>query len=136
MTRELAAVLSWLFGLTSFVVGVFLLVWFIRTLNRIQSNTRRTAEDTARLVWLAERAALALPTLPPLPPFRDDMTPAEVLGTIELRGGQLRVSDWWVTTREAVLDNPLVLDELGRHLFRRHNFTIAQLIVTRQVSGQ
>ena len=134
MTAELAAALYWAFVIANFTVGVILLVWFVVTLNRIQTNTRRAADDMARLVMLAERAAPALPPLPPPPPFRDDMTPAEVLATVELRGGRLRVVEGWITTRHATLDNPLVLDELGRQLFRRYNFTIAQLLVTRQVS--
>jgi hypothetical protein len=133
MTAEMTAMLNWTVPIAVVTAVVTFFIWFIVTLNRIQRNTQRTAEDVSRLVALAERSA---PPLPPAPAFRQDMPAAEVLAAIEARGGRLRVVDGYFTGPQVELAHPLVIGELGVWLLRNHNLAIAQLLVTRDVSGR
>lgn len=133
MPVEQAAIVNCFVVIAAVAAGLILLVWFILTLNRIQANTRRTAEGVARLVTLAERSA---PPLPPHPLFRDNMTPAEVLATIEERGGRLRMVDGFFTGRQVFLDNPHVIGPHGERLLQNHNYAIGLLLDSREVSGE
>ena len=57
MTWEQAVMFQFCFWALAVAAVVWLLIWFIVTLSRIQSNTRRTADAVARLIELAERTA-------------------------------------------------------------------------------
>lgn len=132
MTVEQAAIANCFVQTAVVAAAVAFLVWFILTLNRIQRNTRRTAENVSRLIALTERMA---PPMPPPPPFREGMSPAEVLAAIEARGGRLRVVEGYFTGRQVEFTHPLVIGELGMWLLRHHNHPIAQLLLNREVGG-